>query len=181
MISHIEYIQLKAFARQDGLMFGLLWIITFGCFIGSFDSPDLQIGFIAGMVATPILVYSRLKSFRDKVLNGCISYKRAVAFVTFTLAYASVIMAAATFIYFYFFDNGVFMVTLQESMETPEMKLSFKNMGMDIAMLNEQMRLLRETRPIDLAFNILWNGLTTSFMLAVVIGLFGKKTSKIKA
>ena len=99
MISQEEYIQLKAFARQDGLLIGALWIITFGCFVGSMSAPDIQIGFIAGVIATPFVMYYRLKRFRNNILDGSISYGRALTFCLLTTAYASLIIAAATMIY----------------------------------------------------------------------------------
>ena len=36
-----EYIQLKAFARQDGAMLSLLWIGSFACYIKGLSSPTL--------------------------------------------------------------------------------------------------------------------------------------------
>lgn len=177
MISAVDFIQLKAFARQDGFFIGLLWIITFACFIGSMSTPDLQIGFIGGVLLTPIITFLRLKHFRDKVLDGVISYRRAVAFVMFTLGYASIIIAAATFVYFYFFDNGAFLQTIRESIERPEIQQSFKQMGMDMALLNEQMTLFGQSRPIDFAFNMFWNGMTTGFVLSLIMGVFGRRKS----
>ncbi|MBQ0073210.1 MAG: DUF4199 domain-containing protein [Prevotella sp.] len=178
MITTLEYIQLKAFARQEGLLIGLLWIATFACFIGSMETPDLQLGFIAGITSTPFVVYYRLKHFRDKILNGNISYRRAVFFVMTSMAYASVLLAGATFAYFYFLDNGAFISTIQESMSTPEIQQSFKQMGFDGKMLDEQLKALQQTRPIDFAFDMLWNGLTSSFMLSLLLGVFGKRTVK---
>lgn len=175
MISAIEYIQLKAFARQDGFFLGCLWIVTFACFIGSIKMPDLQLGFIAGIIATPFVVYYRLKHFRDKVLDGSISYRRAVSFIALTMIYASVIMAAATYAYFYFFDHGLFVSTLQESIALPEIRHSFAQAGMDAKQLDEQMAMIAQTRPIDFAFSVLSNGIILAFTFSLIIGFIGKK------
>lgn len=181
MISPIDYIQLKAFARQDGLMIGCLWILTFACFIASMKYPDYQIGFFAGICSTPFFVFYRLRHFRDKVLDGNISYRRALTFTMFVIGYASVLIAGATFVYFYFIDNGAFVSTIQSNIETPEMTQYIKEMGLDNKALNEQMTLLKETRPIDFAFNMLWNGIISGFLLSLVLAAFGKRTRKITA
>ena len=45
-----EYIQLKAFARQDGALMALLWIGSFGCYIAGLGHP------IYGMIAVMLAV-----------------------------------------------------------------------------------------------------------------------------
>lgn len=181
MITPNEYIQLKAFARQDGFFMGCLWIFTFGCFLGSMEQPDLQIGFMAGVILTPVLAYMRLKHFRDKVMSGAISYRRALAFMFLTLAYASMLIAAATYIYFYFFDNGLFLSTIQQNLSLPEIRQAFTDAGMNPKDLDTQIATIGETRPIDFALNIFCNGIICSTMLAAVLALFGRRVTRITA
>lgn len=176
MITPIEYIQLKAFARQDGFFIGLLWIATFACLFGSMTHPDLQLGFVMGFVATPFIVFYRLKNFRNKVLSGYISYKRALCFTAMMLAYASLIIAAATLAYFYFFDNGSFLAALQRNLSLPEMRQAFTQAGLNPADLDEQISLVAKQRPIDFAFDMLCNGIVSSTFLAIIIAFFGKRT-----
>lgn len=175
MITQSEYIQLRAFARQDGFFMGCLWIFTFGCLVGSMEQPDLQIGFMAGIILTPVLAYMRLKHFRDKVMGGTISYQRALAFLFFTLASASIIIAAATYIYFYFFDNGLFMSTIKQNLSLPEIRQAFADAGMSAKELDMQIATIGESRPIDFAFNMFCNGIICSTMLAAVLALFGRR------
>ena len=155
MISSAEYIQLKAYARQDGIFFGVLWIITFACLVSSMQDPSLQFGFIAGTIATPFLAYFRLRHFRDKVLEGNISFRRAFAFITFAMGYGSIIMAAATYIYFYFLDHGTFISVLQQSFSAPEA--------------------MSQIRPIDFAFSVFSNGIISAFFMGAIIGFIGKR------
>lgn len=180
MISPSEYIQLKAFARQDGFFIGLLWVFTFACFVCSMSSPDVQIGFIAGLMVSPFVVYFRLKHFRDKILGGKISFKRAFLYLAFVVVDASIILAAATFIYFYFLDNGVFMSRLHESMSLPEVKQSFTQAGMDVETIDKQLQLFSETRPIDIAFGIFFNTMISGFILALILSAIGHKAEPVK-
>lgn len=175
MITLEEYTQLKAFARQDGLFVGLLWIVTLGCFVGSMWSPEVQIGFIAGTITTPFLVYFRLRDFRNKVLGGRISYGRAVLFSALTMTYASIIIAAATLLYFYFIDHGMLISTLHNNVALPEMREGFKQMGIDPDTLEAQITEIGKLRPIDFAFSIFFNSLISSAFLSMFLGLIGMK------
>ena len=175
MISSAEYIQLKAYARQDGIFLGILWIIAFACLIHSMQDPSLQFGFIIGAIATPFLAYYRLKHFRDKVLEGHISFRRAFAFVTFTMGYGSIIMAAATYIYFYFLDHGTFIGFLQQSFSTPEVRNSIMQTGVDIQEMEKQIQAMSQIRPIDFAFSVFSNGIISAFFMGIIIGFLGKR------
>ena len=175
MISPEQYIQLKAFARQDGFFIGLLWVFTFACFVGSMSEPGLQIGFIAGVTASPFIIYYRLKHFRDKIVGGSISFRKAFAFLAYVIVDASIILAAATFIYFYFIDNGMFMSKLQQSLALPEIQQSFSQAGMDVKEINEQVQIFSQTRAIDIAFSMFFNTLLSGMFLALVLSAIGKK------
>ena len=48
----------------------------------------------------------RLKRFRDNVLEGVISFSRALLYSMLVYFYAALLMAAAQFVYFQFIDNG---------------------------------------------------------------------------
>lgn len=182
MISPIEYTQLKAFARQDGFFLGCLWIFTFACLIGSMSEPTLQIGFIAGTITTPIMTYRLLKRYRDRIIGGTISFRRAFCFVALMVVYASIIMAAATFVYFYFFDKGAFLSHLNQQLSIPEIRNSFAQAGMDSKMLDEQLGIMSQSRPVDLAFSIFCNSTVMGFLMAIIIGIIGKtKTAEAKS
>ena len=178
MISAIELVQLKAYARQDGLILGAVWIVAFACFIGSMNDAALQIGFMAGILSTPFVVFYMLRHYRDKVLTGTISYKRAFAFIAYTMTYASLLLAAATFAYFYFFDNGTFFGTLMSNIKLPEVQKTFTDAGMNPKDIEEQLVLISESRPIDFAFSILFEGIIIAVIHAALLSLFGKKNIK---
>lgn len=180
MISPSEYIQLKAFARQDGFFIGLLWIFTFACFIGSMTEPGLQVGFIAGTIVSPFIIFYRLKHYRDKVIGGSISFKKAFVFLAYVIVDASIILAAATFIYFYFMDHGHFIAHLQRNLQMPEIQQSFAQAGMDAKTLNEQVQIFSNTRAIDIAFSMFFNTMLTGILLALVLSLIGRKTATAK-
>lgn len=181
MISLAEYTQLKAFARQDGFFIGLLWVFTFACFVGSMSEPGLQIGFISGVIVSPFIIYYRLKHYRDKIIGGAISFKRAFAFLAYVVVDASIILAAATFIYFYFLDHGQFMSSLQQSLAMPEIQETFTQAGVDLKEIDKQMQIFSQTRPIDIAFSMFFNTLVSGMILSLLLSIIGSKVRVSKS
>lgn len=175
MITSTEYIQLKAFARQDGVFLGLIWVVAFACFIGSMTDSSLQLGFMIGLLSTPFVVYYMLRHYRDKVLDGSISFYRAFTFISLTMVYASMIMAAATFVYFHFLDNGTFFGTLMANIKLPEVQQAFTDAGIKYEELEEQMNIMSQSRPIDFAFSVFTEGIIVALAHGALIGLLGRK------
>ena len=161
-----EYIQLKAFARQDGALMALLWIGSFGCYIAGLGHPIY--GMIAVMlaVATPFFAARRLRHFRDFGLEGIISMRRGWAFVVLIFFYASLLLAIAQYAYFAFLDHGFLMDTIEKMLHSPETEQMLKQAGMKES-IEENLAQLQAMRPIDIALNVL----TTNILIGMVLGL----------
>ena len=59
-----EYIQLKAYARQDGFFLALLWTASFACYILGITNELLGMLALGLAIMTPFFVASRLRKFR---------------------------------------------------------------------------------------------------------------------
>jgi hypothetical protein len=68
--------QVRAFARQDGALLGLIWVISFAALI---FMPQSMLNSLL-MMATPFIVGWRLIKFRNYALGGSISFKRALVY-----------------------------------------------------------------------------------------------------
>lgn len=167
MVTRENYEQLKAFARIDGAMLGLMWILSFACFIGQFYVPMAGLAAVAVGVGSLVFSGLRLRRFRDNVLDGVMSFGRGYAYSISVFFYAALIMAAGQFLYFQFLDHG-FLVTRYSAMaSTPEFQALLQVYGVR----NEEMRMAVENigalRPIDIAMQFL----TTNLILGVFISL----------
>ena len=91
------------------------------------------------------------------------------------MVYASLITAAATLVYFYFIDNGLMMNTLRNNIEIPEVRQSLAQAGISPDELEQQIEEVGKARPIDFAISIFCNGIVTSFLLSLLVGLAYKK------
>lgn len=120
MITPSEYIQLKAFARQDGALLALLWTASFACYVIGLNSPG--IGLVAAVLAlvTPFFVSRRLRKFRDDCLDGVVSFRRGWAFAVLTFFYGSLLFAVVQFVYFAYLDHGSFLSGLTQMFAAPE-------------------------------------------------------------
>ena len=92
------------------------------------------------------------------------------------MGYGSIIMAAATYIYFYFLDHGTFISVLQQSFSTPEVRESIKQAGVNIQEMEKQLQAMSQIRPIDFAISVFSNGIISAFFMGAIIGFLGKKT-----
>ena len=152
-----EYIQLKAFARQDGAFLAILWVATFSLYIIGVTNQLLGMVAILLMVYTPFFVGDRLGKFRDYGREGIISFKRAYAYTVFVFFYAGVLFAIST----------------------EETQQVLKQYGMTEVM-DESLREMSATRPIDYALNMLTLNISLGFILGLPISLIMQRNkSKI--
>ena len=161
-----EYIQLKAFARQDGALLFLLWIASFACYIIGISSPLYATVALVLMVTTPFYVGRRLRRFRDEDLGGRISFRRGWAYSILVFFYAGILLAVAQYVYFAYMDQGYLLQSLTSAMSSPESKKMIEHYGMGQA-LNESLDMMRQMRPIDYALNVL----TMNISLGIVLGM----------
>ena len=161
-----EYVQLKAFARQDGALLSLLWIGALICYVNGLTNPLMAMTSFLLLVASPIYAITRLRHFRDKVREGVISFLRAYAYMILIFFYAGLLLAVALYIYFAFIDKGYLLEAYTQMFNSEEGQQMLNAWGME-----EQMKIglsqLAAMRPIDYGLNML----TVSIMLGCLIGL----------
>ena len=93
-----EYIQLKAYARQDGFFLALFWIVCFISYIIGLTNQLVGMLSMLMVVASPFFVATRLKKFRDEGREGVISFGRSYAYTIFVFFYGAVLLAVAQYL-----------------------------------------------------------------------------------
>ena len=167
----IEYVQLKAFARQDGALLALLWIATFLLYI------VLGLAAFFLMCYTPFFVGERLGKFRDYGRDGIISFRRGYAYTVFVFFYGGVLFAVAQYLYFAFMDHGFLLSQFSKMVSSEEMQQVLKQYGMT-QMVDETMQEMANTRPIDYALNMLTVNISLGFILGLPLGLIMQRSVK---
>jgi hypothetical protein len=165
-----EYIQLKAYARQDGFFLALLWTASFVCYIMGITNQMLGMLAIGLAIMTPFFVAGRLRKFRDEGREGLISFRRSYAYTIFVFFYAAVLLAVVQFLYFAYIDNGYLMSSFSRMMSSEEGKQIISQYGMS-QMVEEGLSEMANIRPIDYALNILTVNIIIGFIVGVPIGL----------
>ena len=172
-----EYIQLKAFARIDGALLSLLWLLSFGCYVAGLSSPLYGMVSLVLILATPFFVAFRLRKFRDEDLEGIISFLRAWAYVILMLFYAGIVFAVGQYLYFAYMDGGYLMQTIGQAMAAPETAAMIEQMNMGEA-VNEGMHAMQAMRPIDIALNALTMNISMGIALGLPVAAIMQKRKK---
>jgi hypothetical protein len=172
-----EYIQLKAFARQDGALLSLLWIGSLICYIQGLTSPMMGLLAVMLIVVSPFFAANRLRHFRNYAREGIISFGRGYAYTVLTFFYGGLLLAAAIYVYFAFIDGGYLLAKFTEMMHSEEGRRALQLYGMTEQM-NEGLKQLGSMRPIDYALNMLTINIMMGFFLGIPIAAVMKANSK---
>ena len=170
-----EYVQLKAYARQDGALLALLWVVTFLLYILGVSNSWLGMAALMLMIYTPFFVGERLAKFRDYGLNGLISFRRGYAYTIFVFFYGGVLFAIAQYLYFAFMDNGFLLSQFSKMVTSEEAQQMLKQYGMT-QMVDQSLEEMAQTRPIDYALNMLTINISLGFILGLPISLVKQRT-----
>lgn len=169
------YVQLKAFARIDGVVLGVVWLVGFACFVGMFRYPICGMLCMAVVFSTPFLVAMRVGSFRDQVLDGVISFRRAFGYSLFTFFYASLILAVGVAAYFHFWDHGFIGDQFTLLLSSPEVSGYARGMGYSDEMIQMSLDVWKSIRPVDMAFQTIWSSMMLGALVSVVIALVKRR------
>ncbi|MBM6993210.1 MAG: DUF4199 domain-containing protein [Prevotella sp.] len=166
-------LQVKAFARQDGVFLALLWIAGF---LLMMLVPTSSWGNLITL-STPFFVGWLLIRFRNNALDGELSFLRGYVYSCYTFFYASLIFAVAQYIFLRYFDNGALMTMLLNSINVLEAAYKESKMSgsSTTAELRQALSLIGQMSPIQLTFTFMMQNLFFGAILSLPIAFFCKK------
>lgn len=173
MMNVTALVQLKAFARQEGLFLALLW---FASFLLMVYVPSSSWGLLLA-VSTPFFVGWRLGAFRNHALGGSISFRRGLAFAWYTFFYATLLFAVLQYVYLRYFDHGTLLGMLNDSVGLLEKAYKAENIPADqtLAYMRQGAEMVGLMSPIQLAFVFMMQTLFAGTLLSLPIALFCRK------
>ena len=163
MISPDTLIQLKAFARQDGMLLALFWTASFAM---TMMAPQSIWGNVLAM-ATPFFMGWRTTLFRDGALDGVISFRRAAAHGIYSVFYASLVFALVQYVYFRFLDNGTFLGIMSDGVKVIEDL--YKQQGLNTSEITQSLETMRSISPVQWAFMLMLQNITIGSLLALPV------------
>ena len=170
-----EYVQLKAFARQDGALLSLLWIGALVCYVQGLTNPLLGMVALVLIVISPFYAANRLRHFRDGAREGVISFGRGYAYTVLTFFYAGLLLALALYVYFAFIDKGYLLGHFTNIINSEEGRQVLKMYGMAEQQVKDGLHELALMRPIDYALNMLTVNITAGFVLGLPIAALAQR------
>jgi uncharacterized membrane protein YhdT len=168
MINIAALVQLKAFARQDGVFLALWWTASF---LMTLLVPTSSIGGLLAMTS-PFFVGWLLIRFRNYALDGVISFRRGFIFSCYTFFYASLIFAVVQYVYFQYFDHGAMMTLLLQAMKMLER--TYQNNKDMLEPLRQTEELMGQMTPIEISFIFMMQNLLWGFIFSLPIAFFGR-------
>ena len=172
MIRIEDFLQLKAFARQDAMILAAMWTVSFLCvtMAGAGALGNLL------AIATPFLVGWRLIKFRDNVLGGSISFRRAFAFSLHMFIYASLVFALVQFVYFRFIDHGSFAGMIGASMRL--LAPMYKESGISQQQITQSISLVNMLTPVQWAFMFMMQNMLIGVIASLPIAAVCKRSNQ---
>ena len=103
-MENFDYRSARTYAGQYGAIIGLIWICSFACFIGGLHYPVLSNFSLLIGLASLFITIKLLNRFGRTVFP--LKFSQATWMAILVYMYASLLFAAAQYIYFRFIDNG---------------------------------------------------------------------------
>lgn len=153
-----------------GTFLGLYWIFKFIFLPIGVTIPLCQLLFILLTVFGPILGYVYTRRFRDLYCGGYISFFRAFSFTFFMYMFATILVAAAHYIYFRFIDGGYLINTYIQLFEEIKPQLQ-GDMGAWNERMTEALNVVSSLSPLQLTFQLLSQNIFYGLLFAVPTAL----------
>ncbi len=168
--------QIKDFARTDGGVLGILWVIGFASLLANFRYPLFGFLFFSIIIGTPFMIGFRLSYLRKKYLETPFSFFRGFTYAFLTAFYAALILAMAQWIYFSWLDNGFMLEQYRQIFDNPEYKEVMEAAGMTARELKDAVRQLESIRAIDISLQILYSNIIMSLLISMPIALLNRRS-----
>lgn len=179
--------QTNAYAMNYAVPYGIYWTAGMLCFVNSMDYTMLSLVFYFIFASAPVAGYMLLARFRDKVCGGTITFGRGYLFSLLTYFYAALLLAAACFAYFQFFDHGAFIDGYLRMLDSPEVKQAFEQESMrqltngnGLQDLKKALSEIQSVPPAAFAANILDFNIFIGLLLSIPTSLLAaRRTPKM--
>ena len=183
-MSNQENPTMISYAMNFGAVVGLYYIGKFCLFPLSLYSTMAALLFLGLTVVVPFLIYRLVKRYRDQYCGGKIDFSRAFTFSMLIMAFGSLLVAAAYYIYFAFIDNGTMVGAVVQSIEQLQAVDLSTLEGANaeaIAQFDQYIEVMQQTvaqlqamSPIDITMGMLSNNVSWSVILSLPIALVVK-------
>lgn len=168
---------LQEHAMRFGTMMGIFWIIKFSFLPIGFKIPLLQLLFIFMTLFVPILGYIYIRKYREHYCGGELSFIRGWVFSLYMYFFASLLTAAAHYIYFRFIDNGYLMGTYMEQLENLKSTLT-GDLETSIDQLIQNLETIASMSALQLTMQLIFQNIFYGALLSLPTALLAMRRKK---
>ena len=160
-------------AMLYGAYLGVFWIVGAVFFPLGLTNPFLFLLFIGFVLCGPFIAYRYVRTYRNVVCYGSISFSHAWVFTVLMYMFAALLAAAAHYIYFRFIDQGYIINTYSRLVEDFFVQ-DVAMVGMDAYKGQMEMALdqLSMLTPIEITMQLFSNNVFWGILLAIPTALF---------
>lgn len=178
-----NYMTARMFAREYGTLLGGVWVVMFAGTMMSVRTGGLLPTLLMlcatfGCVILPFVLASRYKNKPFNAENG-ISFFHAYYFSFIMFFYASLLSAAATFIYFQWMDHGMFLESMNTALAELEKNKGSLPQGME-EIIDKEKELIgsiagMNIKPVEQALGIFNQGIFGGLVVSLLTALAAKR------
>lgn len=168
---------LQEHAMRFGTMMGIFWIIKFSFLPMGFKIPLLQLLFIFMTLFVPILGYIYIRKYRERYCGGGLSFLRGLVFSIYMYFFASLLTAAAHYIYFRFIDNGYLLGTYMEQLENLKSSLT-GDMETSIDQLIQNLDIIASMSSLQLTLQLIFQNIFYGILLSLPTALLAMRKKR---
>lgn len=171
--------QANAFAMQHGIILGLILIILLGTLVAGLTSSTASLISTILIMIYPIIVSRLTFGFRKIVApTDRFPLFKGFSHALFSMLYASIWAAIATYLYMRFFDNGYFVNTLLSAVSDPRIQellkandLWYMSQAQSGTTILDNVRQMQNISPATYSEMILYINLLLTPITSLIIGL----------
>ena len=168
---------LQEHAMRFGTMMGIFWIIKFSFLPMGFKIPLLQLLFIFMTLFVPILGYIYIRKYRERYCGGELSFLRGWVFSLYMYFFASLLTAAAHYIYFQFIDNGYLAGTYMEQLESLKSTLT-GDLEASVDQLIQNLDTIASMSALQLTMQLIFQNIFYGAILSLPTALLAMRRKK---
>ena len=186
-MADINYYRLQSgYTTEYGTFVGLTWIAVFALYVwGVLTSSGMlmTLGMFA-FCSLPAVPFYFARRFRQQLSEDVkIGYGRAYWFCLMMLIYASLLTAAAVYVYFKWMDHGALLQAFSNILDHPLSRKTYEEMQMGdtLIMMKDVLKELSSLTAFDIAVSFFNQNVMLSFLLALPTALFAKRNINQKS
>lgn len=142
-----------------------------------FKVPLLQLLFIFMTLFVPILGYIYIRKYRERYCGGELSFLRGLVFSIYMYFFASLLTAAAHYIYFRFIDNGYLLGTYMEQLENLKSSLT-GDMETSIDQLIQNLDIIASMSSLQLTLQLIFQNIFYGILLSLPTALLAMRKKR---